>query len=76
MEEQDIHLPIFVWGQGCEQWHSDMSGRPWMIANEPGSMRVGPTMGSGEWWQNDEGSLSERACYFDDRYFFHWNGIL
>ena len=74
VEEHDVYLPIFIWGGGCGQWYSDMAGRPWMIANEPGAIAVGPSMGSGEWWSNDEASLTDRACYFDDRYIFTWNG--
>ena len=53
----DVHLPVYYFGGGCDIWESSLAGRPWMVGNHPGSMRVGPSLGSGEWWSNDAASL-------------------
>ncbi|SNR39001.1 protein of unknown function [Lutibacter agarilyticus] len=48
--------------------------RAWKIASEAGALKVGPTEGSDQWWSNDEQTLIDRACYFDDEYVFNLDG--
>jgi hypothetical protein len=47
----------------------DISGT-WTMEPVAGAMKVGPSPGSGEWWQNSAGDVSARACFFDDKYTF------
>lgn len=46
----------------------------WKVAAEPGSLKVGPTSGSGEWFSINAAQVAERACYFNDTYVFSANG--
>lgn len=46
----------------------------WKVAAEPGSLKVGPTSGSGEWFSINAAQVAQRACYFDDTYVFSANG--
>ena len=40
----------------------------WKMALEAGSLGVGPSAGSVEWWSIDDAGLTARAVYFDDEY--------
>ena len=51
----------------------DISG-VWTVEPIAGAMRVGPSPGSTEWWQNSTGDVSARACFFDDKYTFGNDG--
>lgn len=46
----------------------------WMVANQAGAIGVGPELGNTSWWSNNEGDLTLRACYFDDKYVFADDG--
>ena len=46
----------------------------WRIAPEAGALLVGPEPGSDQWWSNDEQTLIDRTCYFDDEYAFNVDG--
>ena len=46
----------------------------WKIAPEAGSLKVGPSAGSGEWFSISAQQVSERACFYDDTYVFSSNG--
>jgi hypothetical protein len=46
----------------------------WKLAAEAGSLKVGPTSGSGDWWSIDAAGVAERACYYDDEYVFGTGG--
>ncbi|QTE22468.1 PKD domain-containing protein [Polaribacter cellanae] len=46
----------------------------WKVAAKAGSLRVGPSAGSGEWFSIDEAGVTQRACYFDDEYVFNAGG--
>jgi hypothetical protein len=46
----------------------------WKVANEAGSIGVGPGQGDISWWSIDEAGLTQRACYFDDYYVFNEDG--
>ena len=46
----------------------------WQVAPIAGALRVGPSPGSGEWWQSSIEDVTTRACYFDDVYKFHADG--
>lgn len=46
----------------------------WKIASEPGSLKVGPSSGSGEWWSIDPAGVTQRACFYDDTFVFSANG--
>lgn len=46
----------------------------WMVAAEAGSLAVGPTEGSSEWWAIDDAGVTQRACFFDDTYVFGTDG--
>tara|TARA_B100000795_G_scaffold171334_1_gene129125 strand:+ start:1951 stop:4029 length:2079 start_codon:yes stop_codon:yes gene_type:complete len=47
----------------------------WKVAPEAGSLKVGPTSGSGDWWSIDAAGVAERACFFDDEYVFSAGGV-
>ena len=42
----------------------------WVMAPEAGSMKVGPSAGSDEWWAIDDAGVAARACYYDDTFVF------
>jgi hypothetical protein len=46
----------------------------WKIAPEPGSLKVGPTAGSGDWWSIDAAGVTQRACFYNDTFEFSANG--
>lgn len=46
----------------------------WKVAAEAGSLMVGPSAGSGEWWSIDAVGVTDRACYYDDEYVFNVGG--
>ena len=46
----------------------------WKMASEPGSLKVGPSPGSGDWWSIDAAGVTARACYFNDTYIFGTDG--
>jgi hypothetical protein len=46
----------------------------WVMANEDGSLGVGPAVGDISWWNCNGPCLTERACYFDDTYTFSADG--
>lgn len=46
----------------------------WQMANEDGSLGVGPSLGDVSWFNCFGGCLTQRACYFDDTYTFGADG--
>ncbi|MGJ8592497.1 MAG: PKD domain-containing protein [Aquaticitalea sp.] len=46
----------------------------WKMAEEAGSLGVGPAVGDTSWFACDAGCVTMRACYFDDTYVFGANG--
>jgi hypothetical protein len=46
----------------------------WKMAPEAGSLKVGPSAGSGAWYSISDAAVAERACYYDDTYVFSSNG--
>ncbi len=46
----------------------------WRMAAEPGSLGVGPTEGSTEWFATSSQDLTIRGCYFNDDYIFGGDG--
>jgi hypothetical protein len=46
----------------------------WKVAPEAGSLKVGPTSGSGEYFSISTAQVAERACFYDDTYVFSSNG--
>ncbi len=46
----------------------------WKLAAEPGSLKVGPSAGSGEWWSIDAAGVTQRDCFYNDTYVFSSNG--
>ncbi|WP_298778935.1 hypothetical protein [uncultured Polaribacter sp.] len=42
----------------------------WKVASEAGSLKVGPSSGSGDWWAIDDAGVTQRACFYDDEYVF------
>lgn len=46
----------------------------WKVAPEAGSLKVGPTSGSGEWFSISAQQVTERACFYDDTFVFSSNG--
>ncbi len=46
----------------------------WKMAPEAGSLKVGPSAGSGAWWSIDAAGVTQRACYYDDTFVFSSNG--
>ncbi len=47
----------------------------WKVAAEAGSLKVGPSPGSGDWWSIDDAGVAGRACYYDDEYVFRPGGV-
>jgi len=51
----------------------------WVMAPEAGSLKVGPSPESDEWWSIDAASVADRECYYNDTYVFtagSFNNIL
>ncbi|WP_298520394.1 PKD domain-containing protein [uncultured Kordia sp.] len=46
----------------------------WKVAPVAGSLAVGPSPGSGEWFSISDAQVAERACYYDDTYVFGNDG--
>ena len=46
----------------------------WQMAEEAGSLGVGPAVGDTSWFACDTDCVSMRACYFDDTYVFGSDG--
>ena len=46
----------------------------WKMAEEAGSLGVGPSVGDTQWFSCDAGCVTARACYFDDTYVFGTDG--
>ncbi|MFK7746893.1 MAG: PKD domain-containing protein [Kordia sp.] len=46
----------------------------WKVAPVAGSLAVGPSPGSGEWFAISDAQVAERACYYDDTYVFGTDG--
>jgi len=64
---------VVDWTSAFVETSSPLEGT-WMVANEPGSMGVGPNQGDMSWWSVPAGDLVARACFFDDRYVFNADG--
>lgn len=51
------------------------SSKVWKLKPVAGSLAVGPSKGSAEWWSVPEGDITGlRACWFDDEYIFSADG--
>jgi hypothetical protein len=46
----------------------------WKVASEAGSLKVGPSSGSGDWWSISDEQVVERACLYDDEFLFGADG--
>ena len=46
----------------------------WKLASEANSLGVGPSVGDTQWFSCDDACVATRACYFDDTYFFGFDG--
>lgn len=46
----------------------------WKLADEAGSLGVGPTVGDISWFNCDDDCIAERACFYDDTYVFGTDG--
>jgi hypothetical protein len=46
----------------------------WKVAPEAGSLKVGPTSGSGDWWSIDAAGVTQRECFYNDTFVFGANG--
>ncbi|MBR9914436.1 MAG: hypothetical protein GYB32_06345 [Algicola sp.] len=46
----------------------------WRMAEEAGSLGVGPALGDTSWYACDAACVVDRACYFDDTYVFGSDG--
>ena len=46
----------------------------WKVAPEAGSLKVGPSSGSGEWFSISAAQVTERACFYNDTFVFSSNG--
>ena len=46
----------------------------WKLSSEPGSLGVGPSPGSTEWWNLDAAGITTRSMYVDDSYSFMKDG--
>ena len=46
----------------------------WVMANQAGSLGVGPSVGDTSWWAIDGAGVVQRSCYFNDTYVFGEDG--
>lgn len=46
----------------------------WKVASEAGSLKVGPSSGSGDWWSINDAQVAERACFYNDEFLFGADG--
>ena len=47
----------------------------WSVASQAGSLAVGPSAGSAEWWSLPEADVAARACLLDDTFTFGEDGL-
>lgn len=52
----------------------DLTGSSWSIAPEANALAVGPAMGDFSWWASDLAAVTDRACFYDDKYNFYEDG--
>lgn len=65
--------PGVFWTYKLVRYISPIVGT-WQVASEAGSLMVGPSAGSGDWWSSDNLVVTNRPCYFDDQYVFMSDG--
>ena len=46
----------------------------WKLAPQAEALAVGPGLNDFSWWASNEGTVTERACLFDDKYVFNADG--
>lgn len=56
-----------------EIWAS-AEGKVWTLAPVAGAFRVGPAIGSGEWFASSADDATARACQYDDEFIFATDG--
>ena len=70
-EDHNMVLPVYRFGLGCETMNpGPFAGSGWNVS----WIGVGPTIGSGDWYNLSAANDTTRNCYWDDTYFFHPNG--
>lgn len=50
------------------------SEKVWKLKQVAGAIRVGPSIGSGEWFATSVADIEDRACQFDDEFIFKSGG--
>lgn len=50
------------------------SSKTWTLKPVAGAFRVGPSIGSGDWFASSVDDVTNRACQFDDEFIFHSDG--
>ncbi|MEP4532543.1 MAG: PKD domain-containing protein [Cyclobacteriaceae bacterium] len=53
---------------------ADLQGKTWHLVNGPGAVRVGPGIGAGDWFTNDQAWADAGPCLFDDTFVFNADG--
>ncbi|MEO9474758.1 MAG: PKD domain-containing protein [Cyclobacteriaceae bacterium] len=53
---------------------ADLQGKVWHLIDGPGAVRVGPGMGAGDWFTNDQAWADAGPCLFDDTFEFNADG--
>lgn len=50
------------------------SSKTWKLKPVAGAFRVGPSIGSGDWFASSVDDVTNRACQFDDEFIFNSDG--
>jgi len=77
-----LELKIVGYGGtgGSETWYFKLVRKvspfegTWKLANEAGSLAVGPTPDDLSWWSIGVDDVAARACLYDDEYVFNADG--
>lgn len=72
--EENITLDVVCWNS-CDNCPSnaalsDVTDKAWKLSEGPGAIRVGPGIGSGEWFTSDQAWADSKSCLFDDSFTF------
>lgn len=83
LEDGKMKVDILVQGTNA-YWTFLMEKKPeappapvvgnWKLAPVANALVVGPTVDNSVWWASDEGTVTARACLFDDVYQINRNG--
>lgn len=78
--DANMTLGVVCWNE-CNNCDPNLTpekiqGKEWKVINGPGAVRVGPGIGSGEWFTSDQAWIDAAPCLVDDVFSFDASGQL